>query len=117
MLSKRADLRWRRQLADIAAILPLQRELLAAGARCVRPGGLLVYSTCSLEPEENEAAVAAFLEAHPEFALESAKGVLPDEVRGSRMGFSCVCGGRGAACGGVRDMGEMGPLPKITLHP
>lgn len=48
----------------------LQAELLQAAAPCVKVGGLLVYSTCSIEPEENEAQVAAFLEGHPNFESE-----------------------------------------------
>ncbi len=47
-----------------------QREILEAGAKLVRPGGRLVYSTCTFAPEENEQTVAAFLAAHPEFTPE-----------------------------------------------
>jgi 16S rRNA (cytosine967-C5)-methyltransferase len=56
------DGKWRVQPADLAALTRLQRELLDAAATIVRPGGLLVYSTCSIEPEENEQQVQAFLE-------------------------------------------------------
>ena len=48
-----------------------QAEILHSGAALVRPGGRLVYSTCTFAPAENEEAIAAFLEEHPEFALES----------------------------------------------
>ena len=48
-----------------------QREILHSGARLVRPGGRLVYSTCTFAPEENEQTVAAFLESHPDFVAES----------------------------------------------
>jgi 16S rRNA (cytosine967-C5)-methyltransferase len=61
------DVRWRRAEADLAAMAGAQREMLAQLATVVRPGGRLIYSTCSSEPEENEAVVAAFLEAHPSF--------------------------------------------------
>ena len=58
-----------------------QREILEAASRCVRPGGLLVYSTCSLEWEENEAMVAAFLQSHPAFVLEPPPaGAVPDDT-------------------------------------
>ena len=56
----------------------LQKEILEAGARLVVPGGVLVYATCSLEPEENRDQVDAFLARHPEFALEPTGAVLPD---------------------------------------
>jgi 16S rRNA (cytosine967-C5)-methyltransferase len=57
----------------------LQRAILRGAATAVRPGGLLVYSTCSLEPEENDMQVDAFLAEHPEFQLEPPPvGAVPD---------------------------------------
>lgn len=64
VLAKRADLRWRRDEAALAELTALQDELLDAAAGHLRMGGRLVYSTCSLEPEENEDRVAAFLSRH-----------------------------------------------------
>jgi 16S rRNA (cytosine967-C5)-methyltransferase len=59
----------------------VQRALLAAAAPIVVPGGLLVYSTCSLEQEENDEQVEAFLSGHPEFTLEPPPaGAVPDSV-------------------------------------
>jgi 16S rRNA (cytosine967-C5)-methyltransferase len=79
VLAKRADLRWQRDPEDLDELTALQRELLDAAAKLVKPGGLLVYSTCTIEPEENEAQVTAFLERHDDFQLESAEDVLPAE--------------------------------------
>ena len=76
-LATRADARWRKREADIFALSLVQRELLAAAALCVRPGGRLVYSTCTTEPEENEEIVAAFLADHPTFAPEDMRPRLP----------------------------------------
>jgi 16S rRNA (cytosine967-C5)-methyltransferase len=64
------DARWRLKPSDVAVMAAVQRELLRTAATAVRPGGLLVYSTCSLEPEENDGPVDAFLAAHPEWTLE-----------------------------------------------
>lgn len=61
------DVRWRRSEADLEPLAEAQRAMLAQAASVVRPGGRLVYSTCSSEPEENEEVVRAFLEAHREF--------------------------------------------------
>ena len=83
VLSKRADLRWRRTPDDVAAAADLQGRLLAAAATAVKPGGVLVYSTCSLEPEENAGAVAAFLESEAGrgFRVEPPpEGALPADV-------------------------------------
>jgi 16S rRNA (cytosine967-C5)-methyltransferase len=58
-LRRRSDLRWARQAGDLASLAELQLSLLAAAASRVKPGGVLVYSTCSTEPEENEQVVNA----------------------------------------------------------
>ncbi|OZC02496.1 16S rRNA (cytosine(967)-C(5))-methyltransferase RsmB [Rubricoccus marinus] len=81
VLGKRADMRWRRMPEDLRDLTDLQDRLLNAAAARVRPGGLLVYSTCSLEPEENESRVAAFLDRHPEFSHEPIGGEVPDAMR------------------------------------
>ncbi len=76
-LAGRPDLRWRKREADIAALATLQSEILVAAGACVKRGGRLVYSTCTTEPEENEAVVASFLSSHADFAPEDLRGRLP----------------------------------------
>ena len=68
-LRRGPDLRWRLDPATFAAWPPLQRELLERGATHLLPGGRLLYATCTLRPEENEAVVDAFLATHPDFTL------------------------------------------------
>ena len=80
VLAKRADLRWHRSLDALGLLTKLQDDLLDAAAGLVRSGGLLVYSTCTIEPEENEERVDAFLRRHPAFTVESAQGFLPEAV-------------------------------------
>ncbi|MGV3709847.1 MAG: 16S rRNA (cytosine(967)-C(5))-methyltransferase RsmB [Gemmatimonas sp.] len=64
------DARWRLKVSDFAVMGALQRGILRAAAKVVKPGGLLIYSTCSLEPEENDLQIDAFLAANPDFTLE-----------------------------------------------
>jgi len=63
----------------------VQAQILDQAARCVRPGGRLVYATCSLLPQENEQQVAQFLAAHPEFQLINAAQSLRDRCPGLDM--------------------------------
>ena len=60
-------------------LVRLQAEILDAAATLLEPGGLLVYSTCSMEPEENHAQVETFLARHPGFTLKSEKTSVPFE--------------------------------------
>jgi 16S rRNA (cytosine967-C5)-methyltransferase len=66
------EIRWRITPADVEQLSARQRAILANAARVVRVGGRLVYSTCSIEREENEAVIASFLAAHPDFRQEKA---------------------------------------------
>ena len=75
------DARWRLRVSDIALLPVLQRDILAAASSCVKPGGLLVYSTCSLEAEENEQVVNEFLSDDDAFVLEPPPaGTVPESV-------------------------------------
>jgi 16S rRNA (cytosine967-C5)-methyltransferase len=78
-IRRHPDVAWLRQEADIAALAPLQKRLLQRAASLLKVGGTLVYCTCSLEPEEGEAAVTALLSA--ESGLKRAP-IAPDEVAG-----------------------------------
>ena len=67
VLGRRAELRWRTGPDKLAELATLQKALLDRAALVLKPGGTLVYATCSVEPEENELQLADFLERHPEF--------------------------------------------------
>ena len=79
VLRRRPDARWNWNEEKLAALVKLQAEILDACASRVAPGGALVYSTCSNEPEENEAQVTAFLARHPDFSLEESRESIPFE--------------------------------------
>ena len=68
-LRRNPDLKWRQGEAQIAELTELQAKILEAAAPLVRPGGVLVYATCSLLPQENTLIQQAFTEAHPEFEV------------------------------------------------
>jgi len=68
VIRRKPDIRWRVTPESLQELLPIQQRLLRAAAAWVKPGGRLVYSTCSTEPEENAGQIAAFLADHPDFA-------------------------------------------------
>jgi 16S rRNA (cytosine967-C5)-methyltransferase len=76
-LQVRADLRWRVTPEHVREMTRVQASILAAGAAAVRPGGVLVYSTCTISPTENELQIAAFLDGHPDFSRDDFMLTLP----------------------------------------
>jgi 16S rRNA (cytosine967-C5)-methyltransferase len=76
-LRRRPDAKWRRTPEQLRELVALQRELIDAAATVVEPNGVLVYSTCSIEPEENEQQVEAFLKRHNSWRLDVAQSTLP----------------------------------------
>jgi 16S rRNA (cytosine967-C5)-methyltransferase len=75
------DARWRLKPSDLAVMSALQRDILRAASSVVSPGGLLVYSTCSLETEENDTQIERFLTEHKDWRLEPpAEGAVPAAV-------------------------------------
>jgi 16S rRNA (cytosine967-C5)-methyltransferase len=85
VMRRRIDLRWRIRPEELKRLRKTQAELVRQAAVHLRPGGRLVYSTCSLEPEENNGVLGAFLEQHPEFVKVSERELLPfqDAVDGA----------------------------------
>jgi 16S rRNA (cytosine967-C5)-methyltransferase len=85
VLRRRVDLRWRVSPEEILRLQKAQLDLLTLAAPMLKHGGILVYSTCSLEPEENATVVQEFLRAHPAFKLDRERELLPfaDHVDGA----------------------------------
>ncbi len=79
VMRRRVDLRWRIRAEEITRLRDTQLELLRSAAARLKPGGVLVYSTCSLEPEENAALIRDFLKESPPLRLERERALTPWE--------------------------------------
>jgi 16S rRNA (cytosine967-C5)-methyltransferase len=81
VIRRHPDIRWNRQAADLLGYQKTQRQLLDQAAVLLTPGGILVYATCSLEPEENTEVVTGFLKGRPDFTLSDCAPFLPVPAR------------------------------------
>jgi len=79
-LTKKPDIKWKKDLFTLREMNDIQYKLLCKAGELVKPGGVVVYSTCSIEPEENKDIVEKFLSNNPDFHLDSAQGRFPDEI-------------------------------------
>jgi len=85
-LRSHPEIKWHRNPSDIERLGRLQEKILDRVVPCLRPGGVLVYSTCTLTRDENEQVVESFLKAHREFELENAAGYLPEQAKSMVQG-------------------------------
>ena len=85
VLRRKPDARWKKSPEDVKTLPPLQRAILASAAEAVKKGGILVYSTCTMEECENAAIVENFLRTHTDFVLEDTGGFLPVQKTTERM--------------------------------
>lgn len=84
VIRKKPDIRYK-SLGDMEKLPPIQHSIIEQAGRYVKPGGALLYSTCTILKRENEAVVHDFLDAHPEFTAE--KMELPDPLRQQEAGM------------------------------
>lgn len=80
ILSKKPDIKWKREPEDIYKLQKLQLELLEISSKFVKTGGALIYSTCTIESDENSDVIHKFLENHSEFEIDNAKNYVPENV-------------------------------------
>jgi len=80
ILRKHPEIRWKRSPEEITGLVSLQKRLLESAARALKPGGILVYSTCTVLPEENGEGIQKFIKSHPEFAIEDARSFVNSRV-------------------------------------
>ncbi|MBF0179240.1 MAG: 16S rRNA (cytosine(967)-C(5))-methyltransferase RsmB [Magnetococcales bacterium] len=91
VIRRHPEIKWRRGVEDPCRMAETQRRILESAARRVRPGGVLVYAVCSLEPEEGEDLIAAFLAAHPDWRRQPItveEGVPVQAITGEKDFFS-----------------------------
>lgn len=81
VIQRRVDVRWRLTPQEIRRLASLQKSILENASRAVKPGGRLVYSTCSIDAEENGLLVREFLQTHPEWTLKEEKLILPHQEK------------------------------------
>ncbi|HEY9188583.1 MAG TPA: 16S rRNA (cytosine(967)-C(5))-methyltransferase RsmB [Ignavibacteria bacterium] len=79
-LSKKPDIKWKQNWQQVEKLNQLQYEILCNASRHVKAGGVLVYSTCTIEPEENENIISKFLESHTNFEIENANNFISSTV-------------------------------------
>ncbi len=81
VIGRHPDIRWNRKETDLAGYQKTQLELLEIASKLTKPGGVLVYATCSMENEENEDVIDSFLKAHDSFSLTDCTPFLPEAAR------------------------------------
>ena len=80
VLAKKPDAKWKREFLDVVSLVTIQEAILENAASLVKPGGVLVYCTCTIEPEENYDLIKRFIARHSEFSIEPATPFVPDAV-------------------------------------
>lgn len=110
VIRKKPDSKWKREPEDIAKLNEVQSEILENVSKLLIPGGIIVYSTCTIEAEENQEVLRRFLNRHPEFVLERAD-LYVDKALVSREGFIEVFPHRHDMDGGFA-----GRIRKASLH-
>jgi len=86
VLRRRPDLRWRKSLGQIAELRSLQISILHGAASELKPGGALLYSTCSIHPDENQSIIESFLKEDPRFRPSGLKGRIPADLEHDERG-------------------------------
>ena len=84
MSGRKPEIRLRLKPDDLTELSEIQKRILENAARYLKAGGTLIYSTCTLDPAENEEQIRAFIKAHPDFSVAGQRTIFPD---GSHDGF------------------------------
>ena len=85
VIRRRLDLRWRANESEIERLSKIQEKLIISASGYLKSGGRMVYSTCTLTPEENQYIISKFIESNPEFEIEDPRPYLPESFYNSIM--------------------------------
>lgn len=85
VLRRNPDAKWKMNLQKMQEVMLLQQQILEQYCNMLKPGGKMVYATCSVFPDENENQIKKFLSTHPEFEMEAEKHIIPDSSDGFYM--------------------------------
>lgn len=86
-LSKKVDIKWKRDIKDLPNLVDLQKKIIDNAVKLVKIGGILLYSTCTIEPEENEGIISYILRNYPNFELDPAEKYIDKDL--CRDGYYC----------------------------
>lgn len=81
IIRRKPDIKWKRKKDDFGNLVEIQKKILYNSSRYVKPGGILVYSTCSIDARENEQIISAFLSENRDFSSESLENCLPQALK------------------------------------
>ena len=90
IIRRKPDIKWARDTQDTKEIVKLQTEILSAASRYVKPGGILIYSTCTINPEENQEMVKAFINSGSSFEADDISGLLPEGLAADGPNRCCI---------------------------
>ena len=79
VIRRKADVRWTFSQKKIKELVEIQYQILEKSSTLLKPGGRIIYSTCSICPEENTGVVKRFIENHPKFTIEKQKTLIPSK--------------------------------------
>lgn len=88
IIRRKPDIKWRRKKEDKDKIIKLQKKILSTSSKYVKEDGIIVYSTCTIEPEENEHIIEKFLENNKDFCLEDIWQHLPKQLENLPKGYN-----------------------------
>ena len=90
ILRRKPEIKWNKEIQDLKSITDTQKAILNCSAGYVKPGGILVYSTCTINKEENDDVIDAFLQKNADFELQNISDLLPKNLKNNNLRNGCI---------------------------